>query len=125
MSSKDSARNAALALEIGRSIAALRKARGLTQEKLAENLKVERVSVSRMEIGQTLPSLSRLARIADELDTPLVTLLGSSEVAEAAAPPHSADRARRIAAMLERLHENDRELVCRWIEEMCNRLAKD
>lgn len=60
---------------VGRHIAQLRKARGMTQGELAEKIQVEVESVSRIETGHTTPPLPRLIAIADVLDCSLEELL--------------------------------------------------
>ena len=46
-----------------------RKEQGFTQESLAEALDVSPVSIRHIEIGNRLPSLPMLIRIAQKLDT--------------------------------------------------------
>ena len=49
---------------IGKRICALRKAKGLKQEELAERLEVSAQAVSKWENGQTCPDISLLPRLA-------------------------------------------------------------
>lgn len=53
-----------LAREVGALIAGRRKARGLTQAKLAEHMNVEKETVSRIETGVISLTLGRLAQLA-------------------------------------------------------------
>ena len=46
-------------------IVELRKAKGLSQEELAEQLGVSRQAVSRWELGQTLPDISNLLQLCE------------------------------------------------------------
>ena len=48
----------------GMKIKALREARGWTQETLATKAKVSRVTIGRIEIGHSRPSLELLERLA-------------------------------------------------------------
>ncbi len=62
---------------LGRTIAAHRRARGLTQEKLAEVVGVSPEWVSQLERGVGLPSLDGLARLAEALGTEAPALLAA------------------------------------------------
>ena len=57
-----------LELEIGYQVARLRILQGLTQEELAEKVRTRQPSIARLESGRSLPSLSFLEKIAEELD---------------------------------------------------------
>lgn len=60
---------------VGRRVAELRLASGLTQERLAEKLSVSSKYVQQIEAGTQNLSLRSLARIADAVSAPLVALL--------------------------------------------------
>ncbi len=51
-------------VNIGRTIARERRGRGVTQEALADHLGVSKAAVSKWELGQSLPDVSLLPRIA-------------------------------------------------------------
>ena len=51
--------------KIGSFLKELRKEKGLTQEQLAERLKVSSRSVSRWETGNNMPDLSILVELSD------------------------------------------------------------
>ena len=51
-------------VNIGRTIARERRDRGVTQEALAAHLGVSKAAVSKWEVGQSLPDVSLLPRIA-------------------------------------------------------------
>jgi transcriptional regulator with XRE-family HTH domain len=59
---------------LGERIRELRKAKGLTQEQLAELVGVEPRHISRVEGGYSSPSIERLARIAEILEVPIKEL---------------------------------------------------
>ncbi len=61
--------------KIGGFIKALRKNHSLTQEQLAEQLRVSRRTVSRWETGSNLPDLDILMEMADYFDVDLRELL--------------------------------------------------
>ena len=62
--------------EVGRTIARLRKAKGMTQKELADSLFVIDKTISRWECGYGLPSVDTLPKIADVLSVSVDELLG-------------------------------------------------
>jgi len=68
----------ALAMNIGKSLADVRKRIGWTQGELAERIGVETETISRFERGATTPSLLTLQRLASVLNTTMAELLGES-----------------------------------------------
>ena len=61
--------------EIGRRIAALRKAKNLTQAELAEQLSVSYQAVSNWERGESMPDIFKLPTLAAVLGTSVDALL--------------------------------------------------
>lgn len=61
---------------IGEQIKAARKAKGVSQEKLAVRLGVVRQTVSKWENGMSVPDADVLIKIAELLDVPVSQLLG-------------------------------------------------
>jgi transcriptional regulator with XRE-family HTH domain len=59
--------------DVGRRVAELRSAQGITQEGLAERARVDARTVQRAEAGRHL-TLVLLIRIADVLDVPMTSL---------------------------------------------------
>lgn len=55
--------------ELGRRVQQLRKAKGFSQEELADRVGVSRQAVSKWESGQTAPDLERLLALGAQLDT--------------------------------------------------------
>lgn len=55
--------------ELGQRIQQLRKAKGFSQEELADRVGVSRQAVSKWESGQTAPDLERLLALGAQLDT--------------------------------------------------------
>ena len=106
-----------LAQRIGRILAGYRQERGITQDKVAELLRVEPETISRFERGETLPSLVRLAELAEVYEVPLEALVRGM----ASSP---LDQANEIAGELNRLSRDDRDFVRRWVSEMCARLRE-
>ena len=62
-------------LKLGANIAALRKAKGMTQEQLAEKAGVERSRISKTEIAWTGTSLDTIFKVADALEVEPYKLL--------------------------------------------------
>lgn len=56
---------------IGKRIAALRKEKGFTQAQLAESIDVVLETISRLERGVSIPSISTLEDMAEALGIPL------------------------------------------------------
>ena len=66
--------------QIGKFIASLRKEKNITQEQLAEKLKVSVKSVSRWENGKTMPDLSMLPILADGLNASVSEILNGRKM---------------------------------------------
>lgn len=66
--------------EIGQYIKKLRKAKGLTQTELTNKLNISFQSVSKWEIGETLPDTNILLDLCNELDTTVDTLLNGGVI---------------------------------------------
>ena len=62
--------------DFGGRLAALRRAAGLSQQQLADQLFVTRQAVSRWERGETTPNVDTLKQISRLMDVSLNTLLG-------------------------------------------------
>lgn len=54
---------------VGKQIASLRKAKGLTQNQLGERLNISFQAVSKWERGEALPDISILVDLANILET--------------------------------------------------------
>lgn len=69
--------------KVGEQIAALRKAKGITQNELGERIGVSFQAVSKWERGETLPDITLLPDLAKILETTTdYILLGSEKVVE-------------------------------------------
>jgi transcriptional regulator with XRE-family HTH domain len=67
---------------LGRHIKSLRKARGMSQERLAEKSGLSADSIRRLEHGSFSPSLETLGKLCAGLDLLMSTLFDSLELAE-------------------------------------------
>ncbi len=59
---------------LGRNIQTYRKLRRITQEKLAETIGIDTISLSKIETGRNYPTAENLAKIADILAIELYEL---------------------------------------------------
>lgn len=62
-------------ISFGKRIRELRKSNGLTQERLAHMVNIERSYLSRLEAGERNPSLDLMEKFADSFDISLSDLL--------------------------------------------------
>ena len=67
------------AAEFGKKIMMLRKQKGMTQTKLAEQINVSNKTISRWETGEGFPEISLLKPLAKALGTTVDELLGDEE----------------------------------------------
>ena len=66
---------------IGKRIQTRRQERNITQEKLAEQVGISVVYLSKIENGRVYPTLETLSNICTELDTELAEILTNTEIA--------------------------------------------
>ncbi|MGN0990840.1 MAG: helix-turn-helix domain-containing protein [Candidatus Ventricola sp.] len=87
---------------IGQNIRAARKEAGLTQEQIAERLKMSQLHFGRLERGERPASLEQIALIAQTLRVPLASLLNGCVMEEdfATAPDDSAQALGKSVARL-------------------------
>ena len=111
-------RNAGIEERLGKAIAAQRTVRGLSQAQLAEEIGVDKDTVSRFERGAVLPPVGRLIQLADAFEMPLEDLIRG-------ASSNVADTAPDIARMLAKLDDDGRRFVRHIVEELCERLAPE
>ena len=93
------------------NLQALRKAKGLSQEELAEKLHVVRQTVSKWEKGLSVPDADLLIRLAQVLDTSVSTLLGTP--VEPAETPEVQQLSERLAELNRQLAQQ-KERSRRW-----------
>ena len=101
---------------LGRNIAHERRAKGWTQQELAEKVGIESVTLSRIETGTSLPSIERLAAIADALEVAVASLVGGVS-------HHASDQAHEIASSMKMLAPDDRRLLMDMFKQLATRLA--
>lgn len=106
-----------LAKKIGKAIARHRQARKLTQEDVAELLKIGNEAVSRIERGLVMPTIARLVEFASIFQCDTSDLLTETS-------NRSVDQAQYLDRLLSKLDHQDRELVVGMVEKLTARLAK-
>lgn len=104
-----------LAEQIGQCIAKRRLAAGLTQGQVAEKLEIGYEAISRIERGVTIPTVIRLADLAEVFGCGIQELL-----IESSARPD--DQAEQIKNMLEKLNGEDRSMILETIQKLYLRL---
>lgn len=57
--------------DLAKRIALIRKEKGMSQEKLAENSGVDRVALANIETGRRRPTVTTLHRLAEGLSVPV------------------------------------------------------
>lgn len=108
-------RNPDLLRAVGRRVAQARAKRGWTQEKLAEVIGIEPVSLSRLETGDRALSLTTLGLIADALDLGLGNLIGvEGDLPTPGTSPQEAELLRGFSS----LGDARRDLVLRLVREL-------
>ena len=74
-------------MTFGQKLQQLRKARGLSQEDLAQQLSVTRQTISKWELDQSTPDLPYLAAISEYFGVTTDYLIKASPAGESASPP--------------------------------------
>lgn len=115
ISPTDDAQDALLAARVGTAIAEQRRARGLTQAKLAEMIDLEQEAISRWERGTRMPTLHRLQQLSDALDCSVDQLLQRGS-------KRPDDQLAMIADALHGLDSDERELVVNFVQQFADML---
>jgi transcriptional regulator with XRE-family HTH domain len=100
---------------VGATLSAERKARGLTQQQVAEQLNVEPETISRIESGAIVPTLQRLRQFADVYACPMESLVGRSS-------DQPSDVARRLTQDLADLGPTDRAFVAEQTQALISHI---
>lgn len=99
---------------------AARKAKGMTQQALADAIGVKKSTVCGYEIGNSEPDMAKMVMIMNVLDVD-ANFLFQDDVAEAAKPAFS-NKALDLAAMFDSLDEHGQEIVLAVARIEYNRL---
>ena len=100
---------------IGRTLAQRREIKSLTQDQVAEALHIGTEAVSRMERGITMPTIQRLAELADIYGCGIDELLIASST-------RTGDQAELISQILQTLPEADRAMIVEVVQKIAARL---
>lgn len=102
---------------LGENIKALRKAKGLSQQELAERLHVVRQTVSKWEQGLSVPDSDLLVRLAEALEVTVAELLGTPEPESTAPREPQAILADKLGSLTGELAEQNkrRRRFWKWV----------
>ena len=102
---------------LGENIKTLRKARGLSQQELAERLHVVRQTVSKWEQGLSVPDADLLVRLAECLEVSVEELLGAPKPESTAPLEPQAVLADKLSALTGQLAEQNhrRRRFWKWV----------
>jgi transcriptional regulator with XRE-family HTH domain len=101
--------NKELAAQIGLAIRARRKIAELTQEALAEAVELQSETISRFENGQRMPTIEKLADIADVLGVPVTVFF--EHVNDAGPSPDVDPYTQKIRVALDKLPDEGKDFV--------------
>ena len=105
-----------LAKAVGRAIARQRQQAGLTQEQVAEHLEIGMEAVSRMERGIVVPTVVRLAELAQLFGCELADFLRETS-------NRPTEQGIVLSQQLAKLDTADRALVLEVVDKLVARLA--
>lgn len=71
-------------MTLGEKIQKLRKQRGLSQEALAEKVTVTRQTISKWELGVSMPDIAKLGELSELLNVSIDEILGNERAAKLA-----------------------------------------
>ena len=103
--------------KIGQCIAKRRLAANLTQDQVAEKLGIGYEAISRMERGKSIPTIIRLAELAEIFGCGIQELLTESS-------NRPSDQAEQIKQMLSELNSKDREMIMETLHKLYIRLKQ-
>lgn len=103
--------------ELGTRIARLRRARGLSQERLAESASITVSYLSRIEIGRRIPTLEVLVAISRALEVPLGRLFVDTRTT-GDDPSSQRGKPSRLARLAAELSSKDQEILLALAERM-------
>ncbi|MEE9710034.1 helix-turn-helix transcriptional regulator [Aeromonas caviae] len=106
-----------LAKSVGKAIGRQRQQAGLTQDQVAEHLSIGMEAVSRMERGIVVPTIARLAELAQLFGCELADFLRETS-------PRRTEQGIVLGQKLARLDSDDRALLLETFERLVERLAK-
>ncbi len=106
-----------LAKNVGKAIGRQRNQAGFTQEQVAEHLSIGMEAVSRMERGIVVPTVVRLAELAQLFDCELADFLRETS-------NRPTEQGIVLSQQLARLDDADRTLLLETVERLVERLSR-
>jgi len=106
-----------LAKSVGKAIGRQRNQAGFTQEQVAEHLSIGMEAVSRMERGIVVPTVVRLAELAQLFDCELADFLRETS-------NRPTEQGIVLSQQLARLDDAGRTLLLETVERLVERLAR-
>ena len=116
-STQNNNQHAELFKSIGKALAQKRESCNLTQEQVSEALSIGPEAISRMERGITMPTVQRLAELAEIYGCGIDELLIASS-------NRTSDQAERISQILQTLPEADRAMIVEVVQKIAVRLKE-
>ena len=105
-----------LAKSVGKAIGRQRQQAGLTQDQVAEHLDIGMEAVSRMERGKVVPTVVRLAELAQLFECELADFLRETS-------NRPTEQGIVLSQQLAKLDTEDRALVLEVLDKLVARLA--
>lgn len=102
-------------IDFAKQLVRLRKARGLTQQDLADLLDVQPRLVGRWEQGQGKPQFDYLLKLADVLEVSLDQLLRGEGVM-LAAPDIRNRKLKELCRRVDQLKSEDQDVICHFLD---------
>lgn len=93
-------------MSLGENIVALRKKRGLTQEKLAEVFEVSRQSVTKWESGESEPSIDKLIKLSKYFGVSVDELIQETQIEEKSLNKYDKESLNMIQEIIGQLNED-------------------
>ena len=107
---------------IGQNIRLARREAGLTQEQIAEKLKMSQLHFGRLERGERPASLEQIAQIARTLSVPLASLLNGCVVEEDFSSSHD-DSAQALGRDVAKIASGCSSKARRLMRSLCQAVA--
>lgn len=98
--------------KLGSRIKAFRKAKGLSQEQLAELVGIEQKHVSRLEVGTSYPTIDRLEKIAVALDVPMRSFFDAEN------QTYYEEKAKKLEFMMRELDNDYQRIILKFSQIM-------
>ena len=105
-----------LMADFGKNLAALRKARQLTQLDLANLLEIQPHMVGRWEQGLAKPHFDYVVRLAKVLEVSLDRLINDDEGEEADRFEIRNRRLKELCKQVDKLNSQDQDIVCHFLD---------